>query len=68
MNLVALAIAKAGGTDGDKMRLALESLDKDPGLIKTYEHAFSPEIHDALDVNDDIMVHFVGTQIEPVTN
>ncbi|HYM03572.1 MAG TPA: ABC transporter substrate-binding protein [Stellaceae bacterium] len=68
MNLVALAIAKAGSTDGDKMRLALESLDKYPGLIKTYEHPFSPENHDALNENDYIMVHFVGTQIEPVTN
>jgi branched-chain amino acid transport system substrate-binding protein len=68
MHLVALAIAKAGSTDGDKMRQALEGLDRYEGLIKTYVHPFSPENHDALNENDYVMVHYVGAQIEPVTN
>jgi branched-chain amino acid transport system substrate-binding protein len=68
MHLVALAIAKAGSTDGDKMRQALEGLDSYEGLIKTYVHPFSPENHDALNENDYVMVHYVGAQIEPVTN
>jgi branched-chain amino acid transport system substrate-binding protein len=68
MHLVALAIAKAGSTDGDKMRQALEALDRYEGLIKTYDHPFSPENHDALNENDYVMVHYVGARIEPVTN
>lgn len=68
MHLAALAIAKAGGTDGDKLRLALESLDHYDGLIKSYDHPFSAENHDALGADDYVMVHYVGTQIEPVTN
>ncbi len=68
MHLVALSIAKAGSTDGDKMRQALENLDHYQGLIKTYDHPFSTSNHDALNENDYIMVHFVGDQIQPVTN
>lgn len=68
MHLVALSIAKAGSTDGDKMRQALENLDHYQGLIKTYDHPFSASNHDALNENDYIMVHFVGDQIQPVTN
>jgi branched-chain amino acid transport system substrate-binding protein len=68
MHLVALAITRSGGTDGDKMREAFESLERYEGLIKTYDHPFSAENHDALNEHDYIMVHFVGTQIEPVSN
>jgi branched-chain amino acid transport system substrate-binding protein len=68
MHLVALAIAKAGSTDGDRVRQALENLDRYQGLIKTYDHPFSASNHDALSENDYIMVHFVGAQIQPVTN
>jgi branched-chain amino acid transport system substrate-binding protein len=68
MHLVALAVAKAGSTDGDRMRQALEGLDRYEGLIKTYVHPFSPENHDALNENDYVMVHYVGAKIEPVTN
>ncbi|HEV2550864.1 MAG TPA: ABC transporter substrate-binding protein [Stellaceae bacterium] len=67
MHLVARAVKKAQSTDGDKMRQALETLDRYDGLIKSYDHPFSPENHDALGENDYIMVHFVGEQIEPVT-
>ncbi|HEX7967100.1 MAG TPA: ABC transporter substrate-binding protein [Stellaceae bacterium] len=68
MHLVALAITKAGSTDGDKVRQALESLDRYDGLIKSYDHPFSAENHDALGEHDYIMVHYVGDKIEPVTN
>jgi len=66
MHLVALAIAKAGSTDGDKLRQSLETIDRYEGLIKTYQRPFSPENHDALGENDYIMVHYVGDRIEPV--
>ena len=66
MKLVAMAIGKAGGTDGDKLREALHGIERYEGLIKTYTHPFSPENHDALDENDYIMVHYSGDNIEPV--
>ena len=36
MHLTALAIAKAGSTDGPKIREAFYEIDKYDGLIKTY--------------------------------
>jgi branched-chain amino acid transport system substrate-binding protein len=66
MQLVALAIAKAGGTEGEKIRQALYTIETYEGLIKTYHRPFSPENHDALNENDYIMVRYVGDQIEPL--
>jgi branched-chain amino acid transport system substrate-binding protein len=68
MQLVALAITQAETTAGDKMRQALENLRPYDGLIKRYDRPFSAENHDALGENDYIMVHYVGNQIEPVTD
>ncbi len=66
MHLVALAIKSAGSTDGDKMRQALESIDRYEGLIKTYAKPFTPENHDALNENDYVMVRYNGDDIVPV--
>ena len=66
MRLVALAIKSAGSTDGDKMRQALENVDRYEGLIKTYAKPFTPENHDALNENDYIMVRYSGDDIVPV--
>ena len=66
MHLVAKAIDKAGSTDGDAIRMALESLGKHAGLIKTYDPPFTPNNHDGLNENDYIMVRFVGNTITPV--
>jgi branched-chain amino acid transport system substrate-binding protein len=66
MHLVAAAIKSAGSTDGDKMRQALESIDRHEGLIKTYAKPFTPENHDALNENDYIMVRYNGDDIVPV--
>jgi branched-chain amino acid transport system substrate-binding protein len=66
MRLLAKAIAQAGVTDGDKVRLALESLQGEvDGLIKTYEKPFSAENHDALGPDDYIMVRYDGDKIVP---
>ena len=66
MHLIALAIAQAGSTDGDKVRDALEDLKgKYEGLIKTYEHPFSKTEHDALGPTDYIMVRYEGEKIVP---
>ena len=66
MQLVALAIAKAGSTKGDAIREALYKIDKYEGLIKTYDKPFTPDNHDALNENDYIWTRFIGNEILPV--
>ena len=66
MHLMAKAIDKAGSTDGDAIREALENLGRHEGLIKTYDKPFSADNHDALNENDYIMVRFVGNTITPM--
>jgi len=66
MNLLGLAIAQAGSTDGDKIREALEDLKSEyVGLIKTYNRPFSKTEHDALGAADYIMVRYDGDKIVP---
>jgi branched-chain amino acid transport system substrate-binding protein len=66
MHLMALALEKAGSTEGEKICQGLYAIDTHQGLIKTYTKPFSPDHHDALNENDYIMVHYVGDQIEPI--
>jgi len=66
MNLVALAIEKAGSTNGDAIRQAFYKIDKYEGLIKTYVKPFSPDNHDALNENDYVWTRFIGDEILPV--
>lgn len=66
MHLLAKAIDKAGGTDGDAIRKALYAVGTHKGLIKTYNNPFSPDNHDALGPTDYIMVHYDGNKIVPV--
>jgi branched-chain amino acid transport system substrate-binding protein len=66
MQLTALAIAKAGSTDGDQIRQAFEQIDAYHGLIKDYAKPFSPTNHDALNENDYVMVRYAGDEIKPL--
>ena len=66
MHLLAKAIEKAGSTEGDAIRAALESLDTHEGLIKTYDKPFDAANHDALGPDDYIMVRYEGEEIVPV--
>jgi branched-chain amino acid transport system substrate-binding protein len=66
MQLVALAIQKAGNTKGDAIREAMYKLGKYEGLIKTYDNPFTPDNHDALNENDYIWTRFIGNEILPV--
>lgn len=68
MHLVALAIAKAGGTDGAKVRQALYEIDGYEGLIKTYRKPFTPQNQDALGPSDYIFTYFKGGEILPLAN
>jgi len=60
MHLVALAIEKAGSTDGDAIRQGFYKIDSYDGLIKKYDKPFSPGNHDAIGENDYIWTRFIG--------
>lgn len=68
MHLTALAIAKAGSTEGPKIRDGFYAIDKYEGLIKTYNKPFSPTEHDALGPDDYIFTYFKEGEILPLTN
>lgn len=67
MQLTALAIAKAGSTDGPAIRDGYLGIENYKGLIKEYAKPFTDANHDALNENDYVMVRYNGEQIEPVT-
>jgi branched-chain amino acid transport system substrate-binding protein len=66
MQLAALAIEKAGKTEGDAIRQGFYKIDKYDGLIKNYTKPFTPENHDALGENDYVWTRFIGDSILPV--
>src|ERR1700754_4969931 len=67
MHLMTLAIAKAGSTEGPKVREAFYALDKYEGLIKTYDKPFTPANHDALTSDDYLFTYFKEGEILPLT-
>ena len=63
--LIAAAIKQAGGTDGPKIRDALENLNtKVEGVVTTYDHPFSAKDHNAISRN---MVVFGKVQDGKIT-
>ncbi|MGE5522140.1 MAG: ABC transporter substrate-binding protein [Rhodospirillaceae bacterium] len=68
MHLAALAIEKAGSTDGDAVRQGFYKIDRYAGLIKTYVKPFSAGTHDALNENDYVWAQFIDNRIVPVAN
>src|SRR5712672_880840 len=66
MHLTALAIAKAGSTDGPAIRESFYAIDKYDGLIKAYDKPFSPANQDALSPSDYIFTYFKGDEILPL--
>jgi branched-chain amino acid transport system substrate-binding protein len=68
MHLIALAIVKAGSSEGPKIREGLYAIDRYEGLIKTYQKPFTPANHDALSASDYIFTYFKGDEILPLTN
>jgi branched-chain amino acid transport system substrate-binding protein len=64
VHMIALAIKKAGSTDGPKMLAALENLGDYQGLIKNYSNPFSATNHEALNPQDYIMTIWNGTRLE----
>ncbi|MCP9627910.1 ABC transporter substrate-binding protein [Rhodopseudomonas palustris] len=68
MHLTALAIAKAGSTDGTKIRDGFYEIGSYDGLIKSYAKPFTKDNHDALSPSDYIFTYFKGDEILPLTN
>jgi len=66
MHLTALAIEKAGSTQGDAIRQGFYKIDKYDGLIKTYTKPFTPDNHDAIGKDDYVWTRFIGNEILPV--
>ncbi|MFL9923168.1 ABC transporter substrate-binding protein [Herbaspirillum lusitanum] len=66
MQLAALAIAKAGSTNGDAIREGFYKIERYEGLIKTYVKPFSPTVHDALQSDDYVWAQFIDNRILPV--
>ncbi|WP_311223134.1 MULTISPECIES: ABC transporter substrate-binding protein [unclassified Acidovorax] len=66
VQLAALAIAKAGSTEGNALRQGFYKIDKYEGLIKTYDKPFTEANHDALNENDYVWAQFIGNRILPV--
>ncbi len=58
VNMLALAVTKAGSTTVDALRNSLEDLGSFEGVIKTYDPAFTPTQHDALMAKDYFMASF----------
>jgi branched-chain amino acid transport system substrate-binding protein len=66
MQLTALALAKAGSTEGPKVREGFLGIESYQGLIKNYIKPFTEANHDALNENDYVMVRYNGDRIEPI--
>jgi len=66
MMLTAMAIEKAGSTDGKAIRDGYYKIDRYDGLIKAYTKPFSAEQHDALNEHDYVWAQFIDNQIVPV--
>jgi branched-chain amino acid transport system substrate-binding protein len=66
LHLAALAMAKAGSTDGKAIRDGFYAISDYAGLIKHYQQPFTPAKHDALSPDDYLFTHFVNDQIVPL--
>src|SRR5436853_4472454 len=61
--LTALAIDKAGSTNGTAIRDGYYKIDRYDGLTKTYRKPFTTDNHDAVNENDYVWTQFVDNQI-----
>ena len=57
-HLLAMAIEKAGSTEREKVRDAMEQLSNYSGVVKNYVQPFSPTRHDALDQSDFFLARY----------
>lgn len=68
MYLLASAIKQAGNTDGVKVREALENLkEKLDGVVKTYDHPYTHDNHEAIKIADVTMGMVKGGHVVHAT-
>ena len=66
VHLLAAAIEQAGGTEGRKIREALENLNsKIEGVVTTYDHPFSATDHEAISSNIPVFGLVKGGRVVP---
>ena len=64
--LLAAAIKQAGGTDGRKIREALENLnEKVEGVVTTYDHPYSKTDHEAITNNIPVFGEVKDGRVQP---
>ena len=64
--LLAAAIKQAGGTDGRKIKDALENLnEKVEGVVTTYDHPFSKTDHEAISGNIPVFGEVKDGRVQP---
>ena len=64
MYILAAAIKQAGGTDGVKIREALENLNtRVDGVITTYDHPYTHDDHEAITMNMVVMGEVKGGHV-----
>lgn len=63
LHLTALAITKAGSTDGEAIRKGFAGIETYDGLIKRYDHPFADGRHDALSEADYVWAQVDGDRI-----
>ncbi len=62
--LLAAAVRQAGGTDGVKIREALENLkEKVDGVVKTYDHPYTHDDHEAIKPGDAVIGEVQGGHV-----
>ena len=66
LHLSALAIERAGNTEGKAVRDGFYAITDYDGLIKHYTQPFTAQKHDALGPDDYVFTHFEGDQIVPL--
>ncbi len=57
-HLLAMAVDKAGSTNREEIRSALENLGMYEGLVMNFDRPFSPEKHDALGIEQVFMAKY----------
>ena len=64
--LLAAAIKQAGGTEGRKIKDALEDLkEKVEGVVTTYDHPFSKTDHEAITANIPVFGEVMDGRVAP---
>ncbi len=64
--LLAAAIKQAGGTEGRKIKDALENLnEKVEGVVTTYDHPFSKTDHEAITANIPVFGEVKDARVQP---